>query len=101
VLKGMFGLNGLVLPEMVRLPLGVLTPFGVRFEDDILAALNGDKLNMMVLVIFGLGAALWRNSLQMAEKMKPDARWALFVVFIAIYGLLGVSRISEFIYFQF
>ena len=101
VLKGMFGLNGLVLPEMVRLPFGVLTPFGVRFEDDILTALNGDKLNMMVLVIFGLGAALARNSLQMAEKMKPDARWALFVVFIAIYGLLGVSRISEFIYFQF
>jgi D-alanyl-lipoteichoic acid acyltransferase DltB (MBOAT superfamily) len=101
VFKGMFGMNGLVLPETLRLPFGVLAPFGVRFEDDILAALNGDKLNMVVLVLFGLGAVLSRNSLQMAEKMKPDARWALLIVFIAIYGLLGVSRISEFIYFQF
>lgn len=101
VFKGMLGLSGLVLPEALQFPLGVLTGYGVSFQDDILKTLNGDKMNMIVLVIFGLGAMLARNSLQIAERMQPTCRWAFYVVCIAIFGLLGVSRINEFLYFQF
>ncbi len=101
VFKGMFGLTGFDLPGTLQLPFGILEKFGVNFEDNILEALNGDKMNLIVLVFFGLGAVLSVNSLQIADKMKPNSRWAFSVVCIAIFGLLGVSRISEFLYFQF
>jgi D-alanyl-lipoteichoic acid acyltransferase DltB (MBOAT superfamily) len=83
VLKGMLGLEG------------------INFGRDSLAALHTDGGTMTLLAIALTVALLGRNSLQLAEAFRPTWKGCLMLAFVACYALFNMSRVSEFLYFQF
>lgn len=98
VFKGMFGLNGIVMPVRLREVLAPLAQYGVEFGKLRIYQLN--EILIMV-VLFGSVAFIARNSKEIRNSFKPDWQWQIFVGFVATTGFLYINRVSEFLYFQF
>lgn len=82
VLKGLIGLNGITVSN----------------GWEIYASIS-ETATMLTLF---LGIAFFaKNSGELAQKFRPSIRYALITAVIAVYGILGMGRISEFIYFNF
>ncbi|MHB8708808.1 MAG: MBOAT family O-acyltransferase [Desulfuromonadales bacterium] len=83
VLRGMVGLSG--------------------FESgrQALAALHGEG-ELLVMVVMALVLALvGRNSMQLVEKFQPDWKHCAVAAAMTCYALFNMSKVSEFLYFQF
>jgi hypothetical protein len=53
------------------------------------------------LVIVLMLSLLAGNSMELMERCKPDWRHFAFIVTLAFTGLLNMSKVSEFLYFNF
>jgi alginate O-acetyltransferase complex protein AlgI len=57
---------------------------------------------IMVSIIFFLGICLFtRNTVQLMENFKPELKTAILTALIALYSILSLYKVSEFLYFQF
>lgn len=83
VLQGMFGLSGI---EFGRNWLA-----GIQASDESAAWLGA----ALVLALMG------RNSMQIAEAFRPTWKSSLLLALVACYALFNMSKVSEFLYFQF
>ena len=93
VFRGMVGLNGLVVGGE-----------SANFSDIIataLSAVNGSWLTPVFLLVFGLTALLARNSNQLVERFTSRPAYTLLIAVCLAAGFVSLSRVSEFIYFQF
>ena len=98
VLSGMFGLNGLALPEEWSGKLTFLKG-AVLFSPWKEIMPQSRDAYLWILCAF-LACLLFRNSNQMAEKFKAD--WRLIIAAMAfVYSVLHVFRAQEFFYFNF
>jgi D-alanyl-lipoteichoic acid acyltransferase DltB (MBOAT superfamily) len=100
VLKSMFGLSGVVLPESFSARLAGIKAYGISFSDKP-SSLPDPKtaLEMLLAVIF---ITLWfKNSDEMAARYTPDWKTALFIIVLLSYSLFNFSQVSEFLYFNF
>ena len=61
----------------------------------------GGRRNMLALVGLTLSVTLLPNTNQILAWLKPNFWWALSVSLMAIYSLLSLNQVSEFLYFQF
>ena len=61
---------------------------------------GNDHTYAMVIVAF-LITLLASNSMQIVEKFKPSWRWLVCLLIVAVWSLLDMSKVSEFLYFQF
>lgn len=121
MLAGMFGFNGVSLPAAILGAMGslgaLLRDFGVR------EALGGGmRFVSSYLWIIGAGAiALFApNTQQLLDRFspaldhvpsneggrfmvrwQPTMKWSIAVGLVGAIGLLSMSRVSEFLYFQF
>ncbi len=77
VLSGMFGLHGFDMPKAI--------------PDDAIFWVLG----------FLLIAFFARNSMEWKERFRPDWKYAVFTTILAVWSILSLSRVSEFLYFQF
>lgn len=128
VLSGMMDLTSVVLPNALRWPLGPFADIlllsgiqfgssgGVMFVQSWLWILGGFVIVFLfpntreVFANFlkqdgdvagskaGLGPGVLARGL---ERWKPDNRWAACVAAMAVASILSLTRISEFLYFQF
>jgi alginate O-acetyltransferase complex protein AlgI len=126
MLSSMAGQNGVVLPAGVGRALGaglpeVLAPFGISFGDVGLLFkrpweaywIAGSLLFVWLLpntqeimrryepALAGEG---WQSRIPMWSSIltwQPNRRWAILAAVILVWGILGISRVSEFLYFQF
>jgi len=99
VLKGMFGLSGIVLPNFLLAKLGFLTKYGVGFNNFIERV--GDK-NTFLFILFGFILVLvFKNSLQILEQLKFNLSNILLSTIIFTLAILLLNKISEFLYFNF
>lgn len=78
VLKGMFGLSG-----------------GFQISGEFPDEAVTFVAICLLLVLFA------RNSTELADRFRPDWKRAAFISVLAAWSLLGLSRVSEFLYFQF
>lgn len=60
----------------------------------------GNK-EVLVLIIAYLFVNTFKNSSQWENSFKLNLRWAILVSIFFVSSLLGLNRISEFLYFQF
>ncbi|VAV92403.1 Probable poly(beta-D-mannuronate) O-acetylase [hydrothermal vent metagenome] len=129
LLKGMAGYNGFSIPDGIAVQLGGLTDLlntiGIKFT------LGGGKNFVMTYlwIIFLLPVALiWPNTQQIMDKFEPSFNkiidnpsttfmsnnslmrrinfsfsygWAFAMSIILTMGILALSQVSEFLYFQF
>lgn len=100
VLRGMFGLTGMVLPASLGEQLGYLGKYGVEFASLADRFQDIPQAAAMVLLFFLL-AVLFRNSMEMMERFRPHLLNSLFIATLAVWAILNLNKISEFIYFNF
>ena len=54
-----------------------------------------------MLVVFLAIVVFTKNSDKMSQTFKPDWKHAVFIVILAVYTLLGMNHVTEFLYFNF
>ncbi len=96
VLKGMLGLNGIVLPNFLNGQLNMIT--SITYGDYLI----NDVRNLFILVVAGLIAVLLLpNSIQLKDRLKPNIFYLIMIVIIALAALTQITGVSEFLYFNF
>lgn len=95
VLAGMLGLQGFQLPKM---GLKFLTNLGAKMGPYMT---NDENLQLGLLVFCFVIVLKARSSLEFQETFRPRRRLAVLGAFVFVACLLGLNRVSEFIYFNF
>lgn len=99
VLEGMAGLNGVMLHSSLA-KLGFLRDLGVVFGKWLDQIHGSDKTWIMVLVALAI-AGLMKNSMELVARVRPVWGFCLLLLCVACWSLLDMSKVSEFLYFQF
>lgn len=98
VLAGMFGMNGVKLSKSAA-KYGFLQEAGLQFGDLFFRSFSK---HAPYLIVISLAISLIaRNSDEMTGSFTPTAKTAAFTVVIALYAMLNMHRVSEFLYFNF
>lgn len=98
VIKGMLGLNGVILPARLAERVAAFVPVGVSFGDFSLP--DPSRLVLWLSASLFL-VLLWRNSMELEGDFTPGLRNALWVGAMALAAILSLSGVSEFLYFNF
>lgn len=53
---------------------------------------------LIVMIVFTM---IMKNSFEWSQKLKPTAKFYLMTTAFLLYGILSLSNVSEFLYFQF
>lgn len=103
IVKAMIGLKGIVLLQDFQAPLFWLTNVGVEFKHwQQLACLPPNyKYSLFLLSAVGIISITMPNTQQLIQRFKPNWWWAVTVSILAIYSLISLNGVSEFLYFQF
>ena len=99
VLKGMFGLSGIVLPNFLLAKLGFLTKYGVGFDNFIERV--GDKNTLLFIMLGFILTLAFKNSIKILEKLDFSFKYLIFSATIFSWAILSLNKISEFLYFNF
>ncbi len=100
VLKGMFGLNGVVIQGKYEKYLGFLSDFGVSFGR-VTTHINTGNTHLVWVIVVLLITLFFKNSNQRVELFEADKKYLAFSVGIFIYSVFSLNKISEFLYFNF
>ncbi len=96
VLRGMLGLNGIILPSTWSNSLTMLSP------DKFGSYQIRDVKNALIFITIGLVISLTlKNSIQLRDKYKPNLIYLLWAALMAIAALTQLTGVSEFLYFNF
>lgn len=96
VLRGMVGLNGVVLPNTWANKLTIFSPhnFGVYQITDI--------KNAVIFILIGFFITLTlRNSIELKDSFKPNFLYLILASLLAIAAFTQLTGVSEFLYFNF
>ncbi len=100
VLKGMSGMTGVTLPNVLSSKLSFLTQYGVEFGNFIRET-GGNSytpfgLIFGLMIVFGL-----KNSMELLQNFKVSRKTVWFSGILFIIGILSMNKVSEFLYFNF
>jgi alginate O-acetyltransferase complex protein AlgI len=117
--QGMAGLNGISIPDVIAMRMGPLAPW-VEAQGVTLTAGGGRDFAMTFVWIAALFPIVFLapNTQQIMQRVKPaldqpdsaplsfltwraSTGWALAMALVLGFGLLSLTRPSEFLYFQF
>jgi len=120
VYQGMLGRSGISLPSELRMLAPILEPYNVKFDGFPIYGGNWGMLKLVALLCI-----VWfvPNTYQVMKRYKPalveknyvtreletpirlqwrlHVAWGLFIAVLAVLSIMNLSRISEFLYFQF
>jgi alginate O-acetyltransferase complex protein AlgI len=111
MLAGMCGLNGIAVPDKVLPHIPALAQLGLGVED-----MGMKFIGFAWIIALGLIALFAPNSQQIMHRVEPvleqvrptrgptwspSLRWATVTGILFTASLLSLSRVSEFLYFQF
>lgn len=100
VLKGMFGLTGISLPNALSSKLAFLGEYGVEFGGFI-SKTGGNKYTV-IWVAAGLVLVLaFKNSMELRDTFKLSRKTLLFSGILFGISILSMNKVSEFLYFNF
>ena len=99
VLRAMAGLSGVALPISLAQYLGDLSSRGVTFAAQMM---NGNLLPAaLAVVVFMVVVLTVRNSIELKDSFRPGWASAAVVITLAVASILSLTRVSEFLYFNF
>jgi len=81
ILGGMIGVSGVVLPNVLE---GFISSKDLR-----------------LIIIVAILTMIMKNSFEWSQKLKPTIKFQLLTIALLAYGILSLSNVSEFLYFQF
>jgi len=100
VFKGMFGLEGVVLPLSFESRFHLLKDYGISFGP-WLKMIRGDNRSLLYVATGIIICIVCRNSLELKQSMKLNWYWAIGTSLIAVFSLTWLYKGSSFVYFQF
>ncbi len=98
--KGMFGMHGFMLPEKFQRQLSFLQAPGVEFGT-VYANIDGKTETTVYLVAGLVVVTALKNSMDMISDFKPTKWNMVFSLSLFITAVSMMSRVSEFLYFNF
>ena len=100
VLKGMFGFSGVVISDKSLAKLSFMQDY-ISSNPELFGRLiyGSTPFSMLLLAIFIV--TYFKNSNQYKDNFRPSYKWLLLIVVIDIYTILNLSKVSEFLYFNF
>lgn len=103
ILQAMAGMKGILLPETFKSFLGWLPKGGLfkGWQELVYLPDIGGRNSIVVLIALMLAVTLLPNSQQIMERFKPTWWVAGLASTLALFCLLSLNRVSEFLYFQF
>ena len=101
VLKGMFGLSGIVLPNFLLAKLEFLSKYGVGFGVGGFIEKVGDKSTFLFILFGFILVLLFKNSTKNLEQLKFNFKTILLSAALFAFSILSLNKISEFLYFNF
>lgn len=99
LLQAMFGFKGIILPISYERSLAFLTRYGIHFGE--VQFLKAGTIEFLLITLISIVAAFIKDSNQYITEFYPNWKWATIVSLLFVYALLGLTRVSEFLYFQF
>lgn len=100
VLKGMFGLSGVVFPNYFEVKFEFLKQFGIIFGR-FLANIGGDNFTPLTFILTFFLTFFFNNSMEKWKKFEMNYK-TIFLAFICLLcGILSLNKVSEFLYFNF
>ena len=100
VLKGMFG-GSLILPPTMQEQLDFLSHKGVTFSNYWLNSVTRDPYTLWWLGAAMLVVVAFKNSNQITKNLKPNYLTALYAAILFLVSTSSLSKLSEFLYFNF
>lgn len=98
ILRGMIGLNGLTLPERFEELFPTHFKSIITFDNlplnDTIGALQYILVGFIIILCF-------KNTKQLSDTFKPTLWSFILCIFLILYSILNLTRVSEFIYFNF
>ncbi len=98
VYEGMFGFNGIVFPDIGVAALHGLTSFGITVGSYMT---NDNNLQLLMILAAFVVVKFVRNSMELMESFAATRKAAVYTALLFVISVFGMSRISEFIYFNF
>ncbi|HEX9078757.1 MAG TPA: MBOAT family protein, partial [Desulfuromonadaceae bacterium] len=99
ILEGMAGMNGVMLHRSLATSK-LLAGLGITFGG-WLDPIKGSDMTWIMVLCALLVAVFWKNSLEIVSRVRPAWSWFALLLVVAFWSLLDMSRVSEFLYFQF
>lgn len=100
IIQGMMGGNGIMLPEKYAKYVGnvqeSILQFGTVYEH-----INGKSQTSTYIILGFIMVLVLKNSMQLVEEFKPNRLNLLFTLALFLTGVSMMSRVSEFLYFNF
>ncbi|MFZ3054053.1 MAG: MBOAT family protein [Sulfuricurvum sp.] len=100
IIQGMMGGNGIMLPEKYAKYVGnvqeSILQFGTVYEH-----INGKSQTTTYIILGFIMVLVLKNSMQLVEAFKPNRLNLLFTLALFLTGVSMMSRVSEFLYFNF
>ena len=101
VLGGMVGMGGVVLPDKLAGKLAFLSGYWVEFGMWIDAIEPSGLKSILPMFLIGMTVLFFKNSEEWSKKTTPTLKYQLITVALLAFGILSLSKISQFLYFQF
>lgn len=99
VLRTMVGINGVVLPQTWAPYLSKLGAGTYLIGEIAMSQYLAQAIAM--LLIFMIVVLTMKNSIELTVKFKPGLINSIFIAIIMVASILSLTRISEFLYFNF
>jgi alginate O-acetyltransferase complex protein AlgI len=99
LIKTMAGIKGIALTEGYQTSWQWLSEFGVKFQRSY--PYLPTKESLVILIGLILWVLFLPNTQQIVQWFRPKSWWAIGLSIMAIYSLLSLNKVSEFLYFQF
>jgi len=100
IFAGMTGMHGLLLPERYESALSFLHQTGVEFGT-VFEHINGKAQTLVFIVLAFIFVLKFQNSMQIMKAFKPTTLNLAFSLVLLITAVSMISRVSEFLYFNF
>jgi len=100
VLKGMAGMNGVILPEKLAGPLQFLGQWNIQFSAGNYPELMS-KTTLLLIFVFLVVVGWFKNSLELKDEFQINFKTVLFSAFFFVVAVLSMNRLSAFLYFNF
>ncbi len=99
VLRGMAGLNGVMLSQGVAERFQFLAKYGVSFGNLFFRGIHHNIWAALIALM--ILSVTVNNSNDMVKKFQPTWKTVVFSAVSAIYVLLSMNKVTEFLYFNF
>lgn len=100
VIKGMFGFSGFVISDKSLAKISFMQDYIVS-NPEIFGRLIFGSTPFSMIIGAVLVVTMFKNSMEYKNSFRPTYKLLVFLIAVDIYTILNLSKVSEFLYFNF